>query len=170
MFHNCKILSALTQSTPLFPNFDKSIYQFWQIHVSTEIHLSNFKNPKVQKTSKRGHFDTIIAKRTIWHHHNKKDYLIVLPTFLVSICLFLTLGVKLSAVSNCPRCQIVLGVKLSLVSNCPPRLLVVKLSAVSNHRTWVQKKYKFVRFTSFFSHRWQLWSTPNMFFNLFVSW
>ena len=28
-------------------------------------------------------------------------------------------GVKLSVVSNCPRCQIVCGVKLSAVSNCP---------------------------------------------------
>ena len=38
---------------------------------------------------------------------------IVLLTFLVSNCPPRPLGVKLSLVSNCPRCQIVRGVKLS---------------------------------------------------------
>ena len=83
---------------------------------------------------------------------------IVLFCMMVSNCPILHDGVKLSAVSNsprcqivrcvklsslpswcqivllaimvsnCPRCQIVLGVKLSSVSNCPPCMVGVKLS------------------------------------------
>ena len=52
----------------------------------------------------------------------------------MSNCQFLTLGVKLSAVSNCLRCQIVLPA--FLVSNCP-RCQIVLESARAKNITYV---------------------------------
>ena len=68
---------------------------------------------------------------------------IVRLPMMVSNCPPRLLVFKLSKESNCPRCQIVLGVKLSAVSNCPitkktcedgqlPLLLGVPSHAVQN--------------------------------------
>ena len=95
----------------------------------------------------RGQFDTIINfiflqlfGPEIW----LEIYWLPLSILNCPTCHY---GVKLSVVSNCPRCQIVRGVKLSslpswcqivllaiMVSNCPKCQMVlgVKLSAVSN--------------------------------------
>ena len=56
---------------------------------------------------------------------------IVLPAWSVSNCPILHDGVKLSSVSNCPRCQIVL--LAWSVSNCP-RCQIVHGVKLSHHR------------------------------------